>query len=131
MDTTLRISALSTCEVGSDGTAIRLGMVDEGGTRVTIELPSGLAASLILTLPRLMQRSLQLLRGEASRLVFPLGNWSLEGAAQNDRFILTLQTPDGFGVAFALSQEDARGLGEALQLHCPAADVAIAARVLN
>src|SRR5262245_40599346 len=106
MDDTLRITTLSTCDVRSDGAAIRLNVLDEGGRNLTIELPTGLAASLILTLPRLMEQSLFLSSGEATRLVFPLGSWRLEGASQSDRFILTLQTPDGFGVAFAVSHED-------------------------
>jgi hypothetical protein len=71
-----------------------------------------------------MERSLQQLRGDATRLVFPMQCWALEGAGETEDFILTLRTPDGFNVAFAVSMEDARGLAEALQTHCPCAQVA-------
>jgi hypothetical protein len=106
-------------------------MLDEAGRQVSVEFPAGLAASLILTLPHLMQRCLQQLRGDATRLVFPMQCWALEGAGETEDFILTLQTPDGFSVAFAVSMEDARGLAEALQTHCPSAEVAAQARILN
>jgi hypothetical protein len=131
MAETVCVAALTTCEVGDGGAQIRLHMLDEAGRQVSVEFPAGLAASLILTLPHLMQRCLQQLRGDATRLVFPMQCWALEGAGETEDFILTLQTPDGFSVAFAVSMEDARGLAEALQTHCPSAEVAAQARILN
>jgi hypothetical protein len=127
----VRVAALTTCEVGDGGNQIRLRMLAEAGRQVTLELPVGLAASLILTLPHLMERCLQQLRGEATRLVFPMQCWALEGAGEAEDFILTLQTPDGFSVAFAVSMDDARGLAEALQTYCPSAEVTAPVRILN
>ena len=131
MADTVRVARLTTCEVGDGGAEIRLHMLDDAGRPITLEFPAGLAASLILTLPHLMERCLQQLRGDATRLVFPMQCWALEGAGETENFILTLQTPDGFSVAFAVSMDDARGLAEALQTHCPAAEVATRVRVLN
>ena len=131
MAETLRVAALTTCEVGEGGTEIRLSMLDEAGRQVTLEFPAGLAASLILTLPHLMERCLQQLRGDATRLVFPMQCWALEGTGEAGDFILTLRTPDGFSVAFAVSMDNARGLAEALQTHCPPVEVPKRARVLN
>ena len=71
MADTVRVAALTTCEVGEGGAEIRLRMLDESGRQVTLEFPAGLAASLILTLPHLMERCLQQLRGVAARVVFP------------------------------------------------------------
>jgi hypothetical protein len=131
MADTVRVAALTTCEVGEGGGEIRLGMLDESGEQVTLEFPASLAASLILTLPHLMEQCLQQLRGDATRLVFPMQCWALEGAGETNSFILTLQTPDGFSVAFAVSMDDARGLAEALHTHCPPVEVPKRARVLN
>jgi len=131
MADTVRASALTTCEVGDGGTQLRLHMLDEVGRQVTLELPAAIAGSLIVTILYLMGQCLQQLRGEATRLVFPMQCWSLEGARETQQFILTLQTMDGFSVAFAVSMDDARGLAEALQAHCPSADVAGQARILN
>jgi len=57
--------------------------------------------------------------------------WVLEGVAETDQFIPRLQTPDGFSVAFAVSMDDARGMAEALQAHCPARPAPMPARTLN
>jgi hypothetical protein len=117
--TTVRVAALTTCEVTRGGAELRLHMRDETGREVALELPAGLASSLILTLPHLMEKCLQQLRGDAAaRLVFPLGCWMLESADDTGAFILSLQTPDGFKVAFAVPSDDARALAEALDAHC-------------
>ena len=131
MADTIRVSALTACEVGDGGTKLRLHMLDEVGRQVTLELPAAIAGSLILTIPYLMERCLRQLRGDATRLVFPMQCWALEGASETQQFILTLQTVDGFSVAFAVSMDHARGLAEALQTHCPSADVAGLPRILN
>jgi len=113
--TTVRVAALTTCEAAQGGAKLRLHMRDETGRDVVLELPAGLASSLILTLPHLMEECMQQLRGSATRLVFPLRCWMLESAAETGDFILSLQTPDGFKVAFAVPSDDARALAEALE----------------
>ena len=129
---TVRIAGLTTCEVSGNGAQVHLTMLDEAGQQITLELETTLATSLILTLPKLMELSLQRLRGDAARLVFPLGFWTLESAAETGDFILSLGTPDGFKVAFAVSSGDARALVEALEAHSvPAAVGTTASAVLN
>ena len=120
MADTVRITGLTTCEVVEGGAQIRLLALNDAGQQVTLELPAALAGCLVLTLPRLMERCLQQLRGDATRLVFPMERWQLEGAAEADAFILTLETPDGFKVAFAVSMDDAREVADALQTYCAA-----------
>jgi len=130
--TTVRIAALTTCEAAQGGEKLRLRMLDESGREVELELPARLASSLLLTLPHLMERCLQQLRGDATRLVFPMGCWKLESAAETRDFILSMQTPDGFKVAVAVSSDDARALAEALQAHSGPATVGMpASAVLN
>ena len=124
--TTVRVAALTTCEAAQGGAKLRLYMRDEAGHEVALELPAGLATSLILTLPHLMEKCVQQLRGDAAaRLVFPLGCWMLESADETGDFILSLQTPDGFKVAFAVPSDDARALAEAFDAHCAPATVGI------
>jgi len=131
MACTVRIAALTTCEVSGDGTRIQLDMVDEEGQQVTLELRAALATPLILTLPRLMEQCLQRLHGDATRLVFPMGRWALEAATEADAFILSLETPDGFRVAFAVSMDDASGLADALQTYSPGVTAPRAVPLLN
>jgi hypothetical protein len=127
----VRVAGLTTCEIADGGAQIRLHMLDETGRPVTLALPTQLASSLILTLPGLMDRCLRELRGDATRLVFPMHCWTLEAAAAAEAFILTVETPDGFRVAFAVSMDDARGLAEAFQTYCPTTGVSAPAPMLN
>lgn len=115
--TTVRVAALTTCEAAQRGEKLRLRMLDEVACELAPELPAGLASSLILTLPHLIEKCMQQLRGRATRLLFPLRCWMLESSAETGDFILSLQTPDGFKVAFAVPSDDARALAEALKAH--------------
>ena len=45
-------------------------------------------------------------RDDSLKLVYPMSYWSLETDASSDHRILTLVTPDGFKVAFALKPAD-------------------------
>ena len=130
--TTVRVAALTTCEAVQGGAKLRLHMLDDAGRELALELPAGLASSLLLTLPHLMEKCLQQLRGDATRLVFPMGCWVLESAAESGDSILNLQTPDGFKVAFAVPSDDARALARALEAHSAFTAVGMpASAVLN
>jgi hypothetical protein len=131
MADTFRVAGLTTCDVVEGGVEIRLNMVNDVGRPITIALPAHLASTLLLTLPRLMDRCLKELRGEGTRLVFPIGCWGVEAAVEADAFILTLTTPDGFSVAFAVATDDARDLAETLQGHCAPSEIPASARMLN
>jgi hypothetical protein len=126
-----RVAELTTCEVAEGGIEIRLNLVDDIGRPLTLALPAHLASTLVLTLPRLMDRCLRELRGDGARLVFPMSCWGLEAAVGADAVILTLMTPDGFSVAFAVPMDDARDLAETLQAHCTAPEIPMPARILN
>ena len=78
-------------------------------------LPFDVVASLLMTLPRMMQAALDARFPEGSlRFVQRPGTWQIEEAAGNADLILKLGTPDGFEVAFALNEPDADSLGAAL-----------------
>lgn len=53
-------------------------------------------------------------RDAQARYVFSVGAWSLESAQESHR-ILSLRTPDGFEVAFAMSVETSMAIGSALK----------------
>lgn len=131
MPADLQITALTTCDVTDGGRTVRLQMREKNGQEITLDLPGELASSLLLTLPQLMERCLQTLRGDSARLVFPVHTWKLEAAGDAGAFILTLRTRDGFGIAFALEADDGTALAEAMRLHCAPAQRHTANKTLN
>ena len=59
-----------------------------------------------MTLPQLISKALQKeLADDSARAVFPLGRWQVELSTSSD-YILTLTTPDGFAVSFAVSASE-------------------------
>lgn len=120
--------ALTTWSVSQDGSRVRLGFADDDGHSCRIDLPMEAMSALLLTLPRILQCALDA-RGDGSdRIVHPLGGWRLERAAEHGRLILTLKTPDGFSVAFALAPDELAAMAEAGQEH---SCTPLAPRMLN
>jgi len=60
-----------------------------------------------MTLPRMASEALRRQHNDDRlRVVYPAGAWRIEpGAGHGDSFILTLGTPDGFEVSFAIGLE--------------------------
>jgi hypothetical protein len=109
------ISQLTTCSVVGGGKTISLDFVGQTGEPVSIEMPFDQAASIVMTLPRLLSAALKMQTRDAqARYVFSLGNWSLELAKDQNCRILALRTPDGFEVTFAISFETSAAMGSAL-----------------
>jgi len=109
------ISQLTTCSVIEGGKTIGLDFFGQTGEPMSIEMPFDQAASIVMTLPRLLSAALKMqTRDSQARYVFSLGNWSLELAKDQNCRILTLRTPDGFEVAFAISFETSAAMGSAL-----------------
>lgn len=87
----------------------------QAGEPVSVVMPFDQAASIVMTIPRLLSAALEMQTGDAqARYVFSLGNWSLELAKDQNYRILSLRTPDGFEVAFAISFETSAAMGSAL-----------------
>jgi hypothetical protein len=109
------ISQLTTCSVIEGGKTIGLDFVGQAGEPVSIEMPFDQAASIVMTIPRLLSAALKMQTHDAqARYVFSVGNWSLELAKDQNLRILALRTPDGFEVAFAISFETSAAMGSAL-----------------
>jgi hypothetical protein len=124
---------LTTCNVTSGGRKIRLNFVSQAGGPVSIEMPFSQAESLVMTIPQLLSIALKMQTGDAqARYVFSVGAWSLESAKENHR-ILSVRTPDGFEVAFAMSVETSIAMGSALTRATEAApeDKALGKPALN
>jgi hypothetical protein len=108
---------LTTCNVINDGEAIRLNLVEQMGNPVSLELPFEQAASVVLTLPRLLSTALNARTGgDDMRYVFPLAHWLLERSGDQKTLILTLRTPDGFEASFGIPLEACQRLASALSL---------------
>jgi len=106
---------LTTCQDDASGRWLRLNFDAENGTPSAVTLPMDCARALLMTLPGMIDRALRTRYGDASmRLVYPMGDWSIESDASSNQRILTLATPDGFKIAFALSPESADLLATSL-----------------
>lgn len=109
---------LTTCGGGDDGKTIILGFLKDSGSPVSLEMPFDQAASLVMTLPHLLSSALKLQTGKAeARYVFSIGKWKLEAAQDPNFLILTMQTPDGFEVAFAVPVAMCEAMGKTLTHH--------------
>ena len=107
--------ALTTCEVAPDGEAISLGFVDTTGNPATIRLSIDQAGALLMTLPGLIDRTLQTRFADQSlRYVYPLASWIVEQSSDLAQGIVTLRTVDGFSVCFSIPRQQQIELGEAL-----------------
>jgi hypothetical protein len=82
-----------------------------------------------MTMPRTAVEALRKIHGcDGLRLVYPLDDWSLSATEGKAQFLLTLKTPDGFEITFAIDPPDlarmtatiadrARDLAEPLRLN--------------
>ena len=99
-------------EVSPDGAEIRMTVEDEAGARTGVVLPADALNGLVMTLPSVIERSLQRQHRDPSlKLVYPLAGWSIEQAAGSTQLIVTLETSDGFKVSFVATPEDIDGMG--------------------
>ena len=106
---------LTTWSVSPDGRRGRFGFADAAGRPCRLDLPVEAVGGLLMTLPRVLQTALDRLGDGTARMVQPLGLWHLERATDPGRLILTLSTPDGFSVAFALASDELAAMAKAGQ----------------
>ena len=103
---------LTSFQVSPDGTQFRLNLRDSEGGPASITLPTDCLNQLVMTMPRIAAEALRLrYRDNSLRLVYPISDWTIESALGDPKFILTLRTPDGFEIAFAIGQEDIARMG--------------------
>lgn len=108
-------SKLTTCEIASDGGAVRLYFLDRTGETAFLELPFEQAQSVAMTMPRLLATALRARTGSSNaRYVFPTSEWALELGDAPGTILLTLRTHGGFEASFGIGFDMARNIGTAL-----------------
>lgn len=114
----IKAAALTTYGVSPDGRHVRIHVTDDAGAPAVLELPTPALNELMMTLPRMLREALQNQYQDPSlRLVHDMGDCQVEQAAGDDRLILTLRTPDGFEVSFAITSNGLADLIAATDLH--------------
>jgi hypothetical protein len=114
--TIIHARRLTKFSVAADGGSIVIGVADEGGRAGALMLPTECLRELMITLPEMMRRALRLQHDDPSlRLVYPAAGWDIERSTVPGTFIVTLRTPDGFHIAFALSAVDLSHMADAAQ----------------
>ena len=103
------------CDICKDGKAIRLNLLDQADNPTFVEFTLDQAASIVMTIPRLLTAALQSRSGRPDlRYVFPVDKWSLEIAHGQSMIICTLRTDDGFDASFGLSRKTCEDIASAL-----------------
>ena len=101
-------------DIGSDGSRFCLRFSCVNGKQGSLSFPTECLEALIMTPPRMMTQALWARYGDDSlRLVYPADIVQIERSPDPNTFIMTLTTPDGFGVSFSLSGEQLDTLGKA------------------
>jgi hypothetical protein len=105
-------AALINCGLAQDGHAVRLDLVDDKGTEVSLELSFERAQAIAKTLPSLLTRALQTVTGNASsHFVLTLDRWTVEQSNDGANLLLTLAADDGYEVCIDVPREACEGLG--------------------
>jgi hypothetical protein len=113
MSTSIEITGLTRFETGEDGASISLLAEDISGHSVRLVFPTDVLSSLTMTLPKMLTTAIQRRRNDPSaRLVYPLAAFKMELSTDLSTRILTLMTPDGFTVSFAVSDDQFRELAQ-------------------
>ena len=111
MNTRIDIKGLARFETGDDGASISLIVEDVSGRSIRLRFPTDVLSSLIMTFPQMVTAAIQRRRNDPSaRLVYPLAESRTELSTDLSTRILTLKTPDGFTVSFAVSDDQFREL---------------------
>jgi len=80
--TIIRAQRLTKFSVAADGGSIAIGVADEEDGTYALMLPTECLRELMMTLPEMMRRALQLQHHDPSlRLVYPAAGWDVERAA--------------------------------------------------
>jgi hypothetical protein len=116
--TIIRARSLTTFSVAPDGGSIAIGVADEEGRAGALMLPTDCLRELMMTLPDMMGRALRQRHDDPGlRLVYRTAGWEVERGGVPETFIVTLRTPDGFHISFALTAADLSEIADAARQH--------------
>lgn len=109
------VKQLSDYAVAADGKTISLGVVDANDRDIQLSMNVDQLGMLVMTLPGLIEKALRAKYRDATlRYCHPTGDYCVEQASDPNALIVTMRTPDGFGVSFSMSRQQADILGDAL-----------------
>jgi hypothetical protein len=86
--------------VSSDGKRLRLRVRDQNGQTVSFSLPTGWLNAMLTALPQSF----------ATGTVLPLDSWSMDRIGNGQDLVLTLRTPQGQAVSFAMKPWQVEGM---------------------
>ena len=112
-DETIVGQNVASIDLADDGSRFAISFVCDGGCG-SLNLPIDCLNGLIMTLPSVMKRALQLRhRDDTLRLVYPTSVVRIERSSDPKLTIATFVTPDGFEVSFSLTHEQIRAFRDA------------------
>ncbi|MEM7748814.1 MAG: hypothetical protein AAF346_11215 [Pseudomonadota bacterium] len=89
--------------VSPDGSRFNIRVRDVDGEDTSIVFPSEALKSLLMSLFRVADTAFRRqLDDESARLAYPVYDFELQAAKEEERLILTLKTRDGFDASFAV-----------------------------
>jgi hypothetical protein len=91
---------LDSVHASTDGRRLRLRVRDQSGRTVRLTLPASWLNSMLNALPR----------SDGGGVVHPLDSWSLDRTSNGQDLVLTLQTPEGNAVSFAMKRWQVEGM---------------------
>lgn len=102
----IQAESLTTFDVASDGSHVRMHMRDQEGQPASLILPASCLNQLLMTLPTMVQTALRNRPGNTStRLVHTIDECTLESgevdARGSQQLILTMVTRGGFAASYA------------------------------
>jgi hypothetical protein len=86
--------------VSSDGKHLRLRVRDQDGRTVTVSLPTCWLNAMLTAVPR----------SPGTNTVHPLDGWSMDRSGNGQDLVLTLRTPEGRAVSFAMKSWQVEGM---------------------
>jgi hypothetical protein len=112
-DETIVGQAVTSIELADDGSRFGISFACNG-KRFSLNLPIDCLNGLIMTLPGVMKRALQLRhRDDSLRLVYPASAVRIERSSDPKLAIATFVTPDRFEVSFSLTGEQIKAFRDA------------------
>jgi hypothetical protein len=115
------VKSLVRFEIGEGGASISLFVEDAAGRTTRLTFPTEVLSSLIMTVPQMLTAAIQRQRNDpTARLVYPLAESRTELSTDLSTRILTLKTPDGFTVSFAVSDDQ---FGEIMRSYARTAEI--------
>jgi hypothetical protein len=94
------VDQVTEVRLSSDGTRVTLTLLDQAGNKVLLSLPTGCLNSLVTAVPR------QVDPGSVHRL----DSWAMETTDDGGDLLLTLRTPDGVAISFAVKPWQVEGM---------------------